>query len=80
MSLLQFIQKPIEIEESDTRFPLTVIYPAGASIAVPKTWRRLPTGEIEAIYNDYQELYWSVHISMWLKEWSSGTGQPALFL
>jgi hypothetical protein len=79
MDLLQFTQKPIQFREQgerpgterDKRFPLIIIYPAGAQVAVPKTWRRLPSGEIEATYNNYQELYWSVHLSAWIKEWSA---------
>jgi hypothetical protein len=68
----------------ETKCPLTIRYPPGAQIAVPSTWRRLPTGEIEATYHTYQELYWSVTLSQWLREWSNlpspweglGEGQP----
>lgn len=59
-----------------TQFPLTVIFPTGANIAAPETWQRLPTGEIQATYHDYPELFWAVTISKWLKEWSEEQAGP----
>jgi len=56
---------------SEVSYPLTLLYPAGANIAAPSTWLRLPTGEIEATYHDYPELFWAVTLSKWLKEWSA---------
>jgi len=53
-----------------TDFPVTMRFPAGANIAAPETWQRLPTGEIQATYQDYLELFWTVTLSKWLKEWS----------
>lgn len=53
------------------KYPITIVFPAGANIAVPSTWQCLPTGEIQATYHDYQELYWSVTLSQWIKEWSA---------
>lgn len=67
-----------------TRFPLTIIYPAGASIAAPEHWRRLSDGRIEATYQDEQELYWSVTLSLMLKDHAADPGpgkvrQAAMF-
>lgn len=78
MSLLTFSKQPIRPDlvakpapSPNHSFPLTIIYPPDAQIAVPATWRRLPTGQIEATYHDYDELYWSVNISKWLQEWAT---------
>jgi hypothetical protein len=62
----------------EVKYPLTIIYPAGAPIAAPEHWRRLPDGRIEATYHNEQELFWSVTLSLMLKEQATdpGPGQP----
>jgi hypothetical protein len=62
MNLLEFSQQTTP--PARRRWPIVIIYPADAPIAVPEHWRRLPDGRIEATYNTYDELYWSVTISV----------------
>lgn len=50
------------------KFPLTIRFPNHNWLALPPTYRRLDTGEIEATYHDIEELRWSVNISLWAKD------------
>lgn len=62
MNLLEFSQQTTPA--APRRWPIVIIYPADAPIATPEHWRRLPDGRIEAVYHTYEELYWSVTISV----------------
>lgn len=47
------------------RFPLTLIWPADAKVAVPEgRWRRLASGRIEATYESRREL----EVCLWFAE------------
>ncbi|MCB0207697.1 MAG: hypothetical protein KDJ52_00115 [Anaerolineae bacterium] len=67
LSLRQFSQTA---EKSVmTAFPLKIRFPGNKPwLALPPTYRRLDTGEIEATYHDIEQLRWSVTLSLWAKE------------
>lgn len=79
MDLLDFIRQPLETIPStpvhhspnpiSESWPIVIVFPSDPWIAVPENWRRLEDGRIETTYQSYQELYWSMIISCWLKEW-----------
>lgn len=47
---------------------IKIKFPDYAWLAVPADHRRLPTGEIEATYQNADELRWSMRLSLWAKE------------
>jgi len=65
MNLLDFSQKSVS---SDT-FPLTILWPASAPVAVlGDQWTRRPGGLIEAVYQDADELRLALTITQWIRE------------
>ncbi len=75
LSLLTFSQQSTPeapARPAKRQFPVTMHWPADAQIAViGGQWRRLNNGEIEATYNDIEELRFCITVSQWLKEWES---------
>lgn len=65
-------------------FPLTILWPADLPVAViGQQWSRDESDEIRAVYNDADELAWSVNLTAWIKEWhaerETESGQLSLF-
>lgn len=69
MDLLGFVNRQKSL------FPVTIIWPAGAPVAVPHgaaenttAWVKLPDGRIEATYDDKEELALCLQITQWIRE------------
>jgi hypothetical protein len=55
-----------------TTWPITLRWPANSPVGVISgQWRRLDSGEVEAVYRSYEELLWCI---AWL------SNEPTLFL
>lgn len=74
MNLLDFSQKA---RPSNT-FPLTILWPAAAPVAIVGDWTRRPDGRIEAVYQDSDDLRLALTITQWIREPKPTRQQAAL--
>jgi hypothetical protein len=69
MDLLGFVNRQKSL------FPITIIWPDGAPVAVPHgaaenttAWVKLPDRRIQAVYEDKDELALCLQITQWIRE------------
>lgn len=73
MNLMQFSQ------QTPPTFPIIIIWPAGAPIAViGEQWIHLTDGRVEAFYRDKDDLRLALTITQWIREPMPPKEQAAL--